>query len=712
MDNSKRSKESKSNYRVNILEGCTVKVVLLGPPNTGKSTLFNVLTGGKVLVANWPGVTVDVEIGRIKTPGETVCIADLPGTYSLYPTTLEEKIAEAFILDNKPDWIAVLIDATTPEKSLNLLLQAVEAFGSRVIGILTKKAVMHGLGIHIDIEGLKRELGVKIIETSALEGIGLDELKEAISVKPPEKKLSAHLRISYGPLDAYIGTLEEDPNLMAFSEKYSLSQRYTAISLLMNDPVVLDRVTADELKSRVQELKTEASKAFSSGLNQIIFEKRYQFVDQLASKHIVRTRESVIMDKIDRLLTHPVFGPINSLLLIFTVFLAVFSVNTGFPLNVILDYVGYHSAAALVEEYSLTSILGEFFDYLATSVYNYIGGQPGDLLGNGIIGGVGAVLSFVPLILMVYFFLGILEDTGVISRIASSLHPFLEPFGLTGRSVFPLFISLGCNVPGVYATRASSIEERVKSLWAVPFIPCQARLVVMLAFADAFFHDPITKTLAVLGLYTAGVIAALLTSVVASIFFREKLGVERRTPLVLELPYLHKPSWKVVYWITRDNTLHFIKKAGTVIFIMSIITWGLVNYGPQGYTGSIRGSFGELIGEKLSFILHPMQIRGVDANILTLSLVVGLVAKEVVLSTIVQATGIGDPIKAVASLSITHAQAFGFLLIVTLYFPCIATLAAMYTETRKWSYILLFAVYSVVLALSAGYIGYLLNIII
>ncbi|MEB3756779.1 MAG: ferrous iron transport protein B [Desulfurococcales archaeon] len=709
MDNSKRAK--KHSYRVNLLEGCAVKVVLLGPPNTGKSTLFNVLTGGNVLVANWPGVTVDVEIGKIKTPDGAVCIADLPGTYSLYPTTLEERIAEAFILDNKPDWIAVLIDATTPEKSLNLLIQAVEAFGDRVIGILTKKAVMHGLGIHIDIEGLKRELGVKIIETSALEGIGLDELKEAISTKPAEKRAVTHLRITYGPLDAYISKLEEDPDLKEFSEKYSLSQRYTAIALLMNDPVILDKVT-DELKAKVQDLQAEASKAFSSGLNQIIFEKRYQFVDQLASKHIVRTRESVIMDKIDTLLTHPILGPINSLLLIFIVFLAVFSVNTGFPLNVILDYAGYHNAATIVEEYSLTSILGEFFDYLATSVYNYVGGQGGDLLGNGIIGGVGAVLSFVPLVLMVYFFLGILEDTGVISRIASSLHPFLEPFGLTGRSVFPLFISLGCNVPGVYATRASSIEERVKSLWAVPFIPCQARLVVMLAFADAFFHDPIMKTFAVLGLYTAGIIAALFTSIVASIFFKERLGVERRTPLVLELPYLHKPSWKVVYWITRDNTLHFIKKAGTVIFVMSIITWALINYGPQGYTGSIEGSFGEIIGEKLSFILHPVGIKGVDANILTLSLVVGLVAKEVVLSTIVQATGIGEPIKAVASLGLTHAQALGFLLIVTLYFPCIATLAAMYTETRKWSYILLFAVYSILLALSAGYIGYLLHIII
>ncbi|MCE4614144.1 MAG: ferrous iron transport protein B [Desulfurococcales archaeon] len=698
-------------YHVNILEGCTVKVVLLGPPNTGKSTLFNILTGGNVLVANWPGVTVDVEIGKIKTLRGTICIADLPGTYSLYPTTLEEKIAEAFILDNKPDWIAVLIDATTPEKSLGLLIQAIEAFGSKVIGILTKKAVMHGLGIHIDVEGLKRELGVNIIETSALEGIGLEELKEAISIKPTEKSGFTSLKINYGPLEAYINMLEGNTDLINFSADYCLSTRYTAISLLMKDLVIFDKIP-NNLKARVQELEEEASKAFSSGLSQIIFEKRYQFVDQLASKHIVRTKESIIMDRIDKLLTHPILGPINSLLLIFIVFLAVFSVNTGFPLNVILDYTGYHNAAAIVEEYSLTSLLGEFFDWLATSVYNYIGGQGGDLLGNGIIGGVGAVLSFVPLILMVYFFLGILEDTGVISRIASSLHPFLEPFGLTGRSVFPLFISLGCNVPGVYATRASSIEERVKSLWAVPFIPCQARLVVILAFADAFFHDPITKTLAVLGLYGAGIFAALFTSVIASVFFKGKLGVERRTPLVLELPYLHKPSWKVVYWITRDNTLHFIKKAGTVIFVMSIITWTIVNYGPQGYTGTISGSFGELIGEKLSFILHPLNIKGIYANILTLSLIVGLVAKEVVLSTIVQATSIGDPIKAVASLGLTHAQAFGFLLIVTLYFPCIATLAAMYTETRKMSYILLFALYSIALALSAGYIGYLLHIII
>jgi ferrous iron transport protein B len=698
-------------YRVELLEGCLSKVALLGPPNTGKSTLFNILTGGNVLVANWPGVTVDIEIGRLKTPKGTVCIVDLPGTYGLYPTTIEERIAEAFLLDNNPDWVIVLIDATTPEKSLGLLLQAMEAFGRKVIAVLTKKALMHGLGIHIDVEGLKRELGIEIIETSVLEGIGINELKEAITRKPFEQSEYGYLSINYGPLEAYISKLEEDHEVIEFAREQGISPRYAAISLLLKDPVIMDRAP-ETIISNVLDVIEEATKVFPSGLYQIIFERRYSFVEQLASKHIVRTKESTVMDRIDRLLTHPIFGPINSLLIVIIVFLAVFSINTGFPLNVLLDYSGFHSAASFVEEYSLTSLLGEFFDYLASTTYEAIGGQLGDLLGNGIIGGVGAVLSFVPLVFMVYFFLGILEDTGVISRIASSLHPFLEPFGLTGRSVFPLFISLGCNVPGVYATRASSVEERVKSLWAIPFIPCQARLVVMLAFADAFFHNPLTKTLAVLGLYTAGLLAALFTSVVASLFFRGKLGIERRTPLVLELPYLHKPSWKVVWWITRDNTLHFIKKAGTVIFIMSIITWGLLNYGPEGYTGTLENSFGELLGKTFSFILYPLNITGDKANILTLSLIVGLVAKEVVLSTIVQATGIGDPIKAISTLGLAPAQAFGFLLIVTLYFPCIATLAAMYAETRKPSYILLFAIYSILLALFAGYIGYLIHIII
>jgi ferrous iron transport protein B len=699
-------------YRLEVLNECDIKVVLLGPPNTGKSTLFNVLTGGNVLVANWPGVTVDIDIGKMKIDGKHVCIVDLPGTYSLYPTTIEEKIAESFILDNNPDWIIVLIDATTPEKSLGLLLQAIEAFGNRVIAVLTKKALMHGLGIHIDVEGLKKDLGINIIETSALEGIGISELKQSITKEPPEWDSRVEgLLINYGSIEIYINNLAGDEEVDRFARDHRVSPRYIAISLLLEDPVVLSRIPPT-IKSKVNELLNEAKQVYPSGLNNLIFEKRYDFVDRLAEKHIVRVKRSKTMDRIDALLTHPILGPINSLLLIFTVFLGVFSVNTGFPLNVIFDALGYGNAAALVEEYSLTSLLGEFFDYLATLTSDAIGGQLGDFLGNGIIGGVGAVISFVPLILMVYFFLGILEDTGIISRIASSLHPFLEPFGLTGRSVFPLFISLGCNVPGVYSTRASSVEERVKSIWAVPFIPCQARLVVMIAFSDAFFHDPLSKTIALLGLYTAGIAAALLTSVIASFFYKRKIGVERRTPLILELPYLHKPSWKVVYWITRDNTWHFIKKAGTIIFAMSIIIWFLLNYGPSGYTGGINGSYGEIIGSDLSFILHPMNITGDKANILALSLLNGLVAKEVVLSTIVQATGIGDPVKAVSLLGLTRAQALGYLLIVTLYFPCMATLAAMYTETRKAKYVTLFAVYSVALALIAGYLGYYLHIIL
>ena len=699
-------------YKLEALRECDIKVVLLGPPNTGKSTLFNILTGGNVLVANWPGVTVDIDIGKMKINGKHVCIVDLPGTYSLYPTTIEEKIAESFILDNNPDWIIVLIDATTPEKSLGLLVQAIEAFSNRVIAVLTKKALMHGLGIHIDVEGLKKDLGVNIIETSALEGIGVDELKQTITKEPPAREFNVNGTIvNYGSLEIYINNLASDKELMEFALNHRVSPRYVAISLLLEDPVILGRVSLS-IKAKALRVLNEAKQVYPSGLNHVIFEKRYAYVDRLAEKHIVRVKESKMMDRIDALLTHPILGPINSLLLIFTVFLGVFSVNTGFPLNVLLDAFGYHRAAELVGEYSLTSILGEFFDYLANTTYNVIGGQLGDLLGNGIIGGVGAVLSFVPLVLMVYFFLGILEDTGIISRIASSLHPFLEPFGLTGRSVFPLFISLGCNVPGVYSTRASSVEERVKSIWAIPFIPCQARLVVMIAFSDAFFHDPLSKTVALLGLYTAGFVAALFTSVIASFFFKEKMGIERRTPLILELPYLHKPSWRVVYWITRDNTWHFIRKAGTIIFAMSIVIWFLLNYGPAGYTGSINGSYGEMIGRDLSFILRPMNLTGSRASILTLSLVNGLVAKEVVLSTIVQATGIGDPVKAVSLLGLTRAQAFGYLLIVTLYFPCMATLAAMYTETRKLRYIALFAVYSVTLALLAGYLGYYLHIIL
>ncbi len=698
---------SSRHYRVSLLEGCDVKVAILGPPNTGKSTLFNVLTGGNVLVANWPGVTVDVEIGKIKTGAGTTCIADLPGVYGLYPTTMEERVAEAFILDNKPDWVMVLIDATTPEKSLSLLVQALEAFGAKVIGVMTKKALMHGMGIHFDVEGLKRDLSIEIVETSVLEGIGVSELKSIVSRKPRSGD-KRYLEISYGSLEAYIEKIAGMAEVSRFSIERGVSSRYIAVSLLLGDPVVSAYFTS-ELLEAVSDLRAEAEKSLSIDLRHAIFERRYQFVEEIASRHIVRTGKSKAMESIDRVLTHPIIGPLASILLVVTVFLAVFSVNTGFPLNILLSYTGHDNLASLVEEYSFTSLLGEVFDKLSSLTADTIGGTLGDLIGNGVIGGVGAVLSFVPLVMMVYIFLGILEDTGIIARIASSLHPIMEPFGLTGRSVFPFFISLGCNVPGVYATRAASFEERIKSLWSVPFIPCQARLVVMLAFADAFFKNPAAKAFAVLGLYTAGILAALFTSIVASIIFKHKLGIERRIPLVLELPYIHRPSWRVVYWITRDNTWHFIKKAGTIIFFMSLITWLLLSYGPTGYTDNLEESFGGIIGEKLSFILAPMGIQGGPATILTLGLIVGLVAKEVVLSTVVQATGIGDPIKAVQHLGLTHAQAFGFLLIVTLYFPCIATLAAMYAETRDPRYVLLFGLYSIVLALTAGYLGYYLH---
>lgn len=689
--------------------GCNTRVALLGTPNSGKSTLFNVLTGGEARVANWPGVTVDVEIGEFHANDRKVCVADLPGSYSLYPTSMEEEVTLRFLLDNNFDVIVVVIDSTAPEKGLGLAVQALEAFGDRVILAFAKLELMHKTGIHVDIASIERLLGTKIIETSVLEGVGINELRNAIletGQNPPQRPYFLH--IEYGPLDAYLQEiLSKCDKIREKARELGISPRWAAVHLLMGDKIVAGKLDTPE--DCYQPVREELLKTYGLQPEMLVFESRYKMVEQIAEQHIVRTTQRDIYQKLDSILTHPVAGPLTGLLILFGMFLAAFSLNTGFPLDVIFSYMGYERAAQIVTEYSLTSLLAMVFDWLARVVAEGIGGNLGDLIGYGAIAGVGAVLSFVPLVFIVYLLLAILEDMGIIARIASSIHSFVEPFGLSGRSVFALFLSLGCNVPGIYATRATSFEERIRSMWSVPFIPCQARLAVILAFADAFFQDPWLKALGVLGIYAAGVAAALFTAVVSSIIFSKKLGISRRIPLILELPYLHKPSWKVVWWISRDNTWHFIRKAGTIIFVMSVLVWGLTTYGPNGMATSIEDSYGGMIGSKIGILLHPLDMNGSTADTLGLALFTGLVAKEVVLSTIVQYTNIQNPVEAVSSLGLNNAQALGYLLIVNLYFPCVATLAAMYSESRRISYVLAFAFYSLLLALITGYIAYFLH---
>ncbi|MEB3846848.1 MAG: ferrous iron transport protein B [Desulfurococcales archaeon] len=699
------------------LKGCDRLVALLGAPNTGKSVLYNTLTKGKSSVANWPGVTVDLHIGRIRTRSKTICILDLPGAYGLVPSSPEENVTLEALLELKPHLIVALLDSTNPDAGINLVVQAIEAFDGRVIVALTKHALAHAMGVHIDIGRLQALLGAPVVPVSALEGLGLDKLLEFILGEEQANRYTG-LRIDYGFLEEDVKRLENNEFVARASREFSVTRRWLALQIIGKSEAVL-RVLE---RHGYSELVALSGKIYERTLSKLgvppevyIAEKRLAFIEQIMRDTVVRrTPASNVWQRISNILLHPVAGPIASILGLFATFGAVFSVNTGFPLNILFDWLGWKGAAEFLDKYNLSALLIDFFNAIGNTLRPHIPPPWNGLIADGVIGGVGFVLSFLPLIILVYFSLGILEDSGIATRMAISFHPLFYRFGLSGRSVFPLMLGLGCNVPAEFATRGLPEEERFRAVFAVPFIPCQARLAVIIAITSILIKGVVAQTLAVTVIYTEALLAALMTAWIASRIIQPRIYKERGLPyeakpeLIMELPPVHRPHPKVIWWYIRDNTIHFLRKAGTVIFLLAIITWGLLYYGPNGYTVNPAESYGGIIGEWVGDLTHLIGVSEDRDQILGVALLDGLIAKEGVLTAIAISTGVGQESlqTAIESLGLTASQALGFLVLITLYFPCIATLAAMKSIVKSWKPVLGYAVYSILVAIVFATVTY------
>ncbi len=689
-------------------EECDRRVFLLGAPNTGKSSLFNVLTGRTATVANWPGVTVDIEVGRIRVGGEKVCIVDLPGVYGLVPTSPEEAVTREALLLGSPDVIVVLLDSTQPEASMNLLVQALEAFPGRIVVAATKYALSHARGVHIDYERLQSIIGAPVVRVSSLEGIGIEELLDTVTQGAPGGRPPT---IDYGLLETYIDRLSRDPVLGEAAGRLGVSKRWLAVQLLAGDEhlySLLSRLGYDDLLRRAADLREEASRQLGIPVEYHVAERRIMFAENLAHQVVVRRRPAAARwQRLVDAFLHPIAGPILSIAGLFATFAVVFALNLGFPLNMIFRWLGLEGAATFIEEYNISTLMSNFFAWLSGLVHEYVPGTLGSLLADGVIGGVGLVLSFLPLIAMVYVSLAILEDSGLAARMAVSFHPLLYRFGLTGRSIFPLIMGTGCNVAAVYATRSLSEEERFRAVFAAPFIPCQARLAVMIAFTSVFVKGLLAQSLTMVLIYMEGFAAALLTAYIAGrlaqprLLARYGVKVEPKIELIMELPEVHRPHWKVIWWQVRDNLLHFIRKAGTILFVLAIVTWALLNYGPNGPVENVEDSFGWMIGEHIGDITRVIGVGEDRDEILGIALLDGLVAKEGVLTAIAIAEGYGEQSveEAIAALGLTQAQAIAFLVLISLYFPCIATLAAMRSIVKSWKLVGLYALYSILVAI-------------
>lgn len=627
-------------------------VALAGNPNVGKTTVFNNLTGMRQHVGNWPGVTVEKKEGVFEYKGEKFLVVDLPGTYSLTAHSIDELVARNFLLNGNPDVVVNVVDATSLLRNLLLTMEIFEMGLKNVVIALNKIDLAEKKGIRIDPLKMSKALGVPVVAMSAKEGIGIEELKDKIYEMAQGRIKTNPVVPRYDPeVEREIEHITNSLKGTELEKRYPL--RWLAIKLLQRDDEVMKLVLRHIGEERLREIMThigEAEARYGRAMDLIIASQKYEFIDRLTHdfmSYAGKEKES-LTDQLDRILIHPVYGFMAFAVVFYGVFKFVFAL--GLPLQEWLD-----------------GLFASFGEWLAPHIANE---TLRGLLVDGIIGGVGSVLSFFPLVFLLFFALSILEDIGYMARVAVLMEGIMRKFGLPGKSVIPLVLGLGCNVPAVMATRTLEDErERLVTMLVSPFIPCSARLSVISFLAGAFFGS--NHALVALSVYLMAIIVALLSAWLVGRFVVK--GEE--SPFVIELPEYLIPSWRLVVIHSWERSKEFVKKAGTIILLGAIAIWYLSNYPAE-----IGG--GKSYAEKLGYLFEPyMKLMGLDWKA-AVSLLFGIIAKENVISTYGVIYGTTEAIKN----AMTPLQAYVLAVVTTLYIPCIATIGAIRAESNlKWA---------------------------
>lgn len=678
-------------------------IALVAQPNAGKTTLFNTLTGARGYVANWPGKTVEIFSGTITHHGKKLTIIDLPGIQSFHTSSREETLTKECVLENKFDAIILLINAESLYRSLYFALQILELTNKVVIAI-NKFDVIEKRGFHINITALETKLGVPIVTISALKKIGIGPLMDRImDLIEKNREKDNRFKINYGSLEEYIERIQK-----------FISNRGLAIRALEGDDYILETLNEEE-RNEVMRIRKEIEEKYGFRPEELIAMTRYKMIEELTQDTIVKVNVASknLEEKIDKImLDNWIIGLIISLSIMLSALFIAFTINTGFPLNLIFKGLGLIELANIIETYNLGGIISEVFSALSilTQTIMENANMPAwfiDLTTNGIIAGVGAVLSFLPLIFMVNIIMALIEDSGFMARMAVIFNKITRIVGLTGKSFFPIGISIACNVPGIMTTRIlEDDKERFRVIISLPLIICQARLIVMIFLLSAFFTSPLIQTGTTLLLYTLSFSLFLLASkIVTKIAFK---GQEQE--LILELPPYHIPSLRVVSWISWERSKSYIVKAGKIIFPASIIIWTIMHIGPSGYAPNLNATFGYMIGNFIIKIFNPI---GINSWEIGLALLTGIIAKELVIETLAISFATENPLEAVKALHLTIPQALSLLTFIMLYTPCIATIATIYSETKSIKFVLLNLLLQLSIAYAFSYvIAYMATLII
>ncbi|HOK55831.1 MAG TPA: ferrous iron transport protein B [bacterium] len=632
-------------------------VAIAGNPNTGKTTIFNSLTGTRQQVGNWPGVTVEKKEGYYIYKDVKFKVVDLPGTYTLTGESEDQKIAIDFITQNEVDVLIIMADALNLERSLYLLLLLSE-FHKNIIIDLNMVDLAEKEGIEYEIQHLEKLLKVKFVKTVGNKNIGIEDLKEEIYKKCKEPP-SEFFEFNYGEeIEKVISEIVcQFKNL-----KLPYPPRFLAIKILEKDEYFTNFIITKVDWKKINDLIMNTEKFLNKPLDRVLMEKRYGIIHGIVKESLIEKKKELkpeITEKVDRILTHNFLGPLFFLFIIFIIFNAVFVWGKPF-----VNFI-----ELILEKLKIV------FSYLNLPIWI------NSLIKDGIISGVGSVILFLPNIFLFFFFFAILEDTGYMARAAIVADRIMHKVGLHGKSAIPLILGFGCNVPAIMGTRIlENKRDKILTSLSIPFMSCSARLPVYLLFTGIFFKE--NQGMIVFSLYLLGIgIGVLSIKIFGSIFLKDE-----SLPLIIELPPFRMPYWKNVLIESWTRTKYFLKKAGTIIFLGTLILW-VLNYFPHPYNYGTEMNF---IGKLGSFIFPLFKFSGFGFWQAGVALIFGIYAKELVVVTFGTLFGV-ENLTETLRFYFTPISAYSFMLMSLLYMPCLATFLILKKEVGiKWALISLF----------------------
>ena len=677
-----------------------IRVALVGNPNCGKTSLFNMASGSHEHVGNYSGVTVDAKEGTFVHGGYRFQIVDLPGTYSLSAYSPEELYVRQNLIDDMPDVVVNVIDASNLQRNLYLTTQLID-MNIRVVMALNMYDELQAKGDILDLKQLGYLLGMPVVPTVSRNGKGIEDLFDTVIqiYEKSDPHIARHIHINHGAelehsIDRIKHLLQKNPDI-----RYRYSTRYLAIKYLENDKEIEKVVEAlpdrDEIIAARFEEHKRIDSLLKTNLESALVDAKYAFVQGALAETYVpdhsKKRRHTITDKIDAFMTHKWLA---------------------FPIFFFLLYLVFQSTFA-IGEYPMqwiSWVVDKFGAFVASSMSD---GWLKDLVVNGVIGGVGSVLVFLPNILLLYMFISLLEDSGYMARAAFIMDKLMHKIGLHGKSFIPMIMGFGCNVPAIMATRTiESRKSRIITMLIIPLMSCAGRMPVYVLIAGAFF--PRHAGLVLLGMYALGIILAVIAAKVMSFFFKDD-----DLPFVMELPPYRVPTAKSVFRHTWEKGKQYIQKMSGTILICSMVIWFLGYFPNHDAYGSVQEqqehSFIGYVGKAMEPVLEPL---GFDWR-MGVGIVAGVGAKELVVSTLGVMYADGQPVdvhedesegdtrlqKALVR-SVSPAAALAYMVFILLYFPCIATIAAIKNESGGWKWAIITAVYTIFLAWVASFITF------